>query len=305
MKIKVDFVWFGITGRYGIWKDGLWAAMQILEKEFDVEYKEPTADIRPDAVVLLWEAPCTINHPENGIWYKRICDLPNKKALLFAGGPLKQEWMWQFDHVFVESAINAEECDVQGVKHSTAFGINSDIFKPMEVEKIYDVAVFGTCASWKRQGMIGKAIKNKMVVAGRGQESDPQPFIDCTESGCKMFNELQPHKLNELLAQSHCIVNGADFWGGGQRVTLEAMSAGIPVICMSDSPKNIEYVEESGFGLVCEPNEEAIKNAVNSIKEMNLQPSIGRKYVESKWTPQHYADSLSVVIKELCLKSQS
>jgi len=305
MKIKVDFVWFGITGRYGIWKDGLWAAMQILEKEFDVEYKEPTADIRPDAVVLLWEAPCTINHPENGIWYKRICDLPNKKALLFAGGPLKQEWMWQFDHVFVESAINAEECDVQGVKHSTAFGINSDIFKPMEVEKIYDGIHHGTCASWKRQWLVGEAVGNKGLIVGRGQETDPFPFDRCKELGCTVLPETDPTELVVLMNQSHTCLQTSDYWGGGQRCTLEAMACGIPPVVMMDSPKNREYIEESGFGIVCEPDAQSIKNAVNELKTNPPNPQVGRDYIESKWTPQHYADSLSVVIKELCPKSQS
>ena len=48
--------------------------------------------------------------------------------------------------------------------------------------------------------------------------------------------------------------------------TLEAMACGVPVVCMEDSPKNREYVEESGFGKVVYPNKEEIKRAVEEIK---------------------------------------
>ncbi len=290
--VKLSFIWFGIKGRYGIWEDGLWGAMKLLESEYDVTYHEPTDDIDPDSIVLFWEALCTCVSKDKEM-FERVRNLPNKKALLFAGGPIRQEWLNGFDHYFWESKIDGDEFERMGTSNSCAFGINEKVFYPQKQPKVFDVSVFGTCASWKRQGMIGKAIGNRLVVAGRNQETDPQPFIDCRNAGSLVFDELHPKALNTLVNASHCVVNGAEKMGGGQRVTLEAMSAGIPVICMSDSPKNREYVEESGFGLVVDPNVDDIRTAVERIKDMRLDPGIGRSYIESKWSSVKYAEYLN------------
>lgn len=112
--MKISFVWQGIDGRYGHWKDGLWRAMKRLEEKYEVTYHEPTEEIPEDSIVLYWEAPCTINSKDADN-YKRIMNLPNKKILLFAGGPLKKEWVDKFDLVCVESDINAKECEQQGI----------------------------------------------------------------------------------------------------------------------------------------------------------------------------------------------
>ena len=80
-------------------------------------------------------------------------------------------------------------------------------------------------------------------------------------------------------------------------MTLEAMACNVPPIVMSDSPKNVEYVEESGYGLVVDPNPEAIRDAIDRLKP--VKEHSGRKYIESKWTIQHYADALIKGIKEI------
>ncbi len=302
-KVKITFLWYGITGRYGIWKDGLYAAMKLLEKDYDVTYQEPTEPVDPKAIVLLWEAACTSQSRENGWWYQAVQALPNKKILLFAGGPIQKEWLAGFDHVCVESKINADEMEALGVPYSTAFGINSDIFVPMDLEKTYDGIHHGTCASWKRQWLVGETLKDKALIVGRGQESDPTPFERCRKAGATVLDEKDPEDLVILMNSSLACVQTSDFWGGGQRCTLEAMACGIPPVVMTDSPKNREYVEESGFGIVTEPDNASILAAVESLKASPADPSKGRKYVESKWTPRHYADNLRKAIKSVTKKN--
>lgn len=290
MKDKVAFIWQGINGRYGQWKDGLWLAMQHLEKEYDVTYHDIDEDIPGDAIVLYWEAPCTINgqYSEN---YRRIMNLPNKKILLFAGGLLKKEWVTGFDMLCVESAINAKECEEQGIPYLTAFGINEEVMKPLKRVKKYDGIHHGTCASWKRQWLVGEALGDKGLVVGRYQESDPMPFDECRKYGTKIMDEQTPESICELLNESVSCLQTSDYWGGGQRCTLEAMACNIPVIVMEDSPKNREYVQESGFGLIVNPSKEAIINAVREVKTRQWGNK-GREYVLSKWTGKHYADNI-------------
>lgn len=291
--MRIAFVWFGISGRYGVWRDGLWKAMKHIEKEHDVKYFEPSDDIesfKPD-VVLFWEALCTAESKDRDMW-NRVVNLPFKKALLFAGGPIKAEWAKPFDHIFVESKINKDEFDALNIANSTAFGVNEEIMHPIEgIGKFYDGMHHGTCASWKRQWLVGESIGDKGLVVGRFQDSDPYPFNRCKELGTEVLDEKEPDIICELLNQSHCVLQTSDYWGGGQRCTLEAMACNVPVICMSDSPKNREYVEESGFGIVVDPDPVQIRNAVEEVKKWP-KSNRGREYIMSKWTSRHYADNL-------------
>lgn len=288
---SLAFIWQGITERKDHWRDGLWGAMQTLEKEYDVTYHEPTDEIPDDSFVFYWEAPCTINgqYAEN---YKRVHNLPNKKALLFAGGPLKQEWVANFDVLAVESRINEEECKQMGIPFERAFGINTDIFKPTKVEKKWLGVAHGTCASWKRQWLLCEALGEDAMVFGAYQQSDPRPFDDCKKCNSEVIEEVDYKTANKLLNQAHVSVNCADFWGGGQRATLEAMACDIPVVVMKDSPKNIEFVEEAGIGEIVDPQPERIQEAVERLKGK----SGGRDYVMSKWTHKHYAKALRGII---------
>lgn len=289
-KKHICLIWQGITGRYGIWKDGLWRAMKYLEERYDVTYHEPLDEIPSDAIVLYWEAPCCINGKDSHN-YKRIQSLPNKKALLFAGGPIRREWLDGFDHVFVESKINADELDALGISHSTAFGINEEVFVPKNLAKKYAGIHHGTCASWKRQWLLGEALGKEACVVGRYQETDPRPFDDCKKLGATVLPEKQPEEVCDLLNESYVCVQTSDKWGGGQRCTLEAMACNIPVVCMTDSPKNREYVEESGCGMVTEPNAKDIQRATIIARSTDWGTK-GRDYIMSKWTAKHYADNL-------------
>ena len=226
-------------------------------------------------------------------------NLPNKKVLLFAGGPLKKEWVTGFDHVCVESKINAEECEAQGIPYTTAFGINEEIFHPMETSKLFWGIHAGTCASWKRQWLVGEALGPNGLVVGRNQASDPHPFDECRRLGTQVWDERLPEELAELVNMSYTCVQTSNYWGGGQRCTLEAMACDIWPIVMNDSPKNMEFVEESGFGSIVTPSAPHIRREVEEVVKSPDRKG-GREYVLSKWTMKHYADNLKKVIETLC-----
>ncbi len=288
--MKLAFVWQGISGRYGMWQDGLYAAMKRIEKEHTVRYIEPWEEVFPDEIVLYWEAACTYES-KDGANYRRIQDLPNRKALLFAGGPIHPEWLDNFDHIFVEGEFNLKEMQELGVSTSIAFGVNEEIFYPRKEQKVFDGAMQATFAGWKRQPLFAEALGTRGVLCGRYQKEDPYPWEYSGDS--IRLPELPAEAVARLLAASHTVVNTAEYWGGGQRCTLEAMACGIPVIVMNDSPKNIEYVAESGAGLVCECNYANIRQAVEQVKAWtDEEKARGVAYVQSKWTSKHYADNL-------------
>lgn len=284
--MRIAFFWQGVSGRYGFWKDGLYSAMKHIEEKHEVRYIEPWEEVMPDEIVLYWESACTING-KDGENYKRIQQLPNKKALLFAGGPVQKEWFFNFDHVFVEGEFNKQELYALDISCSIAFGVNEEIFFPEKQQKTIDGFMQATFAGWKRQGLFAEALGNKGVLCGRYQEEDQAAWLD-SERAFRL-PELPAEAVSKLINASHTVVNTSAYWGGGQRCTLEAMACNVPVIVMSDSPKNVEFVAESGAGIVCDPNADSIRNAMEQVKGKDM---VGRDYIMSKWTSKHYADNL-------------
>jgi glycosyltransferase involved in cell wall biosynthesis len=294
-KLNIGFVWQGVSEPLvrEHWKDGLYVAMKEVEKYHNVSYLEPWDNFDGLDLLLYWEAPVSFCGG-NSSHYQRVKNYPIKKVLLFAGGQIRPEWIEGFDHICVESQINCAELCELGFPHSTAFGINDVMFKPLPLPKSWDGIHHGTFADWKRQRLVGEALKDKAVLAGRRQDSDTHDYNECVRFGAYIVPEQTYEEVNKLINLSHTMVQTANMWGGGQRATLEAMACGVPVICMSDSPKNREYVEESGFGLVVEPTVQAIRDAVSHIKNNpnDFPSSRGIDYVKSKWTSKHYADSI-------------
>lgn len=304
-KLKISFLWQGIgEGRiYGHWGDGLRAAMQLIEKQHTVCYLEPWDEVPEDTdIILYWEAPVTFCGKDS-INYKRVQAMSKPKILLFAGGQVKEEWCDGFDLFLVESRINEQDFEAIGKPWMRAFGVDTTVMKPEKQPKVFDAVFPATCAGWKRQGLFSRALKDKGAICGRFQESDPVGFLNARENGTLVFPELPYPAVNALYNAAWCCVNTSSEWGGGQRTTLEAMAAGIPVIVMKDSVKNREYVEESGAGLVVEPDELQIRNAIEEIKKWTPeQRRKGRTYVESKWTHEHYAKAILEGINKVLSK---
>lgn len=292
--MRIAFIWQGFDGRYKYhWRDGLYAAMKLLEEEHEVKYFDfpltGMSEFNPD-VVLYWESPVTNRGRDAENWFS-VCALPYKKALLFAGGPLKAMDVRDFDLVFVESQINEEDCDREGIPYKRAFGVNTGIFKPLpKSPKKYDAFMQATFAEWKRHTLFADAVGATGAVAGRKQEHDLNGYERCVKRGVTIFEEQPAEEVNKLINESYCVLNTAEYWGGGQRCTLEAMAAGVPVIVMSDSPKNREFVEESKCGFVVEPDVESIRKAVAESKTYDATPGI--EYVRKYWSEYEYRDAL-------------
>lgn len=291
--MKISLIWQGLNGRYGQWQDGLYAALKLIEQEhtvayFDVDQLDKLKEFNPD-VVLYWEAPCTLKG-KDADKYRAVMNLPYKKALLFAGGPVERETCKGFDLYFVESKINEEEFEALGLPWKRAFGVNDQVFKPDKQPKVFDGMLQATCASWKRQWLLAEAFRDRALLCGRFQETDPQPFIRSREFGALVLPELPAEAVASLINASKAVVNTSEFWGGGQRATIESLACGTPAIVMNDSPKNREFIEESGAGIVCDPNPNAIREALTKLTPEMSQKGID--YIKSKYTSRHYADAI-------------
>jgi len=284
--MRIAFIWSGVSFRYGKrFKDGLWAALEILKESHTIGRFEPdnTAGIigfKPD-VLLFWGA---FIDQEKG-W---VTQLPYKKAICFAGGPIDAEVSKGFDLYFTESQVTDDAFKNLNLPYFRAFGVNEKLYQPQNLPKKYDAAFWGTFAAWKRPQVFSEAVKDKGVWVGIKQAHEPECYEVCEQDGVETHGELSREETLYYINSSYTALNTAAYWGGGQRMTLEAMSCNVPPIVMADSPKNTEYVLESGVGLVVEPHVEKIQAAILKLKGKQE----GREYILSKWTAAHYAKSL-------------
>lgn len=299
--MKIGFIWInGTKPRLsGQWNDGLAKAMRILSEKHEVTYYDvPNTDWDNEDVLIMWEAPCTAQG-EYADYYNKVRRADKPKILLFAGGPINLLDSVGFDLYLVESELNEKEFEAIGLPWRRAFGVNEEVMRPMQKKKLYNGFMQATFAEWKRHSLFAKALKSLGAVAGRVQENDRQGYYDCKLHNVTIFEELPAEQVAEKINESRTVVNTASYWGGGQRCTLEAMACDVPVIVMNDSPKNMEYVRESGAGVICEPTPEAIQASIDIAREMKPK---GRKYIMSKWTSKHYADAIQSAIDEVCQK---
>lgn len=295
MSRRIAFLWDGVSLHYGKrWLDGLWLAIQHLKKDgFEVRYFEPQDSVNiigynPD-VLLFWGA-----FVEKVT--KEVIKLPYKKLCCFAGGRIDEDNSKGWDLIFVESEINEQELTKLGRPWMRAFGINEELYVPIPLAKKWDAIIYGTFAGWKRHDLFS-CMRERGLAIGIKQEHEKWCYEMCEEYGVTVMDEQPREEVVKYINMSRTALNTAEYWGGGQRMTLEAMACNVPPIVMSDSPKNIEYVKESGYGIVCDPNPVDILAAVEEAKKITKHT--GREYIMSKYTSRHYANQLKLGIESV------
>ncbi len=293
--MRIAFLWDGVSKHYGKrFTDGLYLALKRMEENNTIGYFEPEDEaginkFKPD-VLLYWGALCENKKP-------LVTEYPYNKAICFAGGPIEDNNVDGFDLYFTESEINEKDFERFNKPWMRAFGVNEEIFKPKRRAKRYDAFFWGAFAKWKRHNLFAPSVGNKGIAIGQHQDHEPECYNVCKSWGVKVEEEQGKDRIVEVLNSSYAALNTADFWGGGQRMTLEAMACNVPPIVMSDSPKNREYVEESGYGIICEPDIELIKKAIQDAKK--IKKDNGRDYILSKYSSKHYANALEEGLKKL------
>lgn len=308
MKLSFVWDWPSYDPQTFTWQDGLAAAIKKLSQRHEVQILtcsmngqdytlyhpyfsiQVSTDIRRDValfkpnVILMW-GDCTRPNAAP------LSELNIPMALCFAGGQVDGPTYGYFDHFFVESQSYKERFEALGKSVSTAFGTNTDLFKPIpEQQKVFDACLPATYAGWKRHHLYAEATKGLRSVTAGYIVADEDPIIGWVQkTGSLALPHVDPQVLRYLYAASKtcCITS---FWtGGSQRTVLEAMAMNIPVIAMKDSDKTSEYVYECGQGLVVDPEPEKIRNAILQLRDTEVNT---RDYILDKWSEHKYAQSL-------------
>jgi glycosyltransferase involved in cell wall biosynthesis len=308
MKISFIWDWPSYDPQTFTWQDGLAAAIKILTEKHDVQIltcsmngkdytlyhpyfpiqvstdiKRDVALFKPD-VILCW-GDCTRPnaHP--------LSELNIPMALCFAGGQVDGPTYGYFDHFFVESQSYKDRFEVLGKSVSTAFGTNTDLFKPIpEQHKLFDVCNFSTYAGWKRHHLYAEATKGLTSVTAGYIIAQEDPIIGWVQkTGSLALPHTDAQVLRHLYAASKSCCLTSFSTGGSQRSVLEAMAMNIPLVVMKDSDKTSEYVYEGGEGLVVDPEPEKIRQAILQLRDTEVNT---REFILNKWSEYKYAQAL-------------
>lgn len=242
------------------WRDGLWAALKLLEKDMDIYYwnmaLEPKLPIPIDDFdfVLGWSSfEGEISH--------LMRNLKNPHGLAIGGYTFEPHNINHYDVLFYETEwyANAE------LKHRHkntvhAFGVNTDIFKSnarvtgsyghegytVDRTIVFDYLTIGSFSIWKNQVKILEKEGTRMAV-GYIQEGNMDESFDIISQllayGCGVMGETSPEHLAKIINSSRVVYLPATISGGGERSVLEARACGVKVEVADDNPKLQELLK--------------------------------------------------------------
>lgn len=295
------------------WQDGLSAALRELENRGHIVHRivcgtndsfvpNPLGDIyvrrdivaevnkfQPD-VILHW---ADMTRPNA----RPLSELGIPMAICFAGGePLGENYPF-FQHIFVESVVYKRVFDEADMPCSIAFGTNTDLFRPIEQNKVFDTIFPATFAAWKRHDLYASATRGlKSVACGYMYDTHEQ---ECWQECLRMGTTILPHTSAEVLhylyaASRVCVVTSLSS-GGSQRTVLEAMAMNLPLI-ITDSDK-FDYAQ--GKAYVCEPDAQTIRGYIDAIIDGEGEANT-RDYILQNWSHIQYADALEKGLESIC-----
>ncbi len=232
-----------------IWKDGLWAALNLLEQDFVLDkvnlYNQKPESIEYYDCILGWGA---FGSKVDG-WLKwaKVQSYKGKIGLCIAGNAHRALETNYYDVLFYETDWYKPQIE----NHPNivkAFGVNTDIFHPIDSPKIWDYLTVGAFAYWKRQERMVTLPQGPKFAIGqiqRGNIDESTEIIGTLLSGGVAISDMvAPEVLAKIYNASKIVYIPADINGGGERAVWEAKACGCKVEIEPDNPKLEELVNQ-------------------------------------------------------------
>lgn len=227
-----------------LWRDGLWAAIQLLSQDFDITW----ANLRTEKpllegydFILAWGG--YNSSPDKYLTLRNWADqTPTGLCLGGYAMPYNLPHFNEYDVVFYECDWAKGWLEDLGTntKLVHAFGVNTSIYKPLPMLKVWDYITVGSFSLWKRQLKLLEKEGNKLAI-GQIQKGNLNESLDIAGNlllnGCAVSDMILPEGLALLYNASKACYIPAETMGGGERSVLEARACGIPVEIEPDNPK--------------------------------------------------------------------
>lgn len=250
MKPKLLFVYDMPVWKEKFWMDGLWAALNFLEEDFEIEranIQKPDAVIEDNENFADWDFVLGWGGFNSSV--DKVLQQHNTKKGLCIGGNafparngydiLFYETKWVRDHLQLNMVTD---------KMVHAFGVNTDIFNKIDIPTpiVWDYIGVGAMANWKRWEKMTEKHGMKLVV-GEYQRGNPEESGSITtqllKNNVMVSPMVNPYDLANLYHWSRTLYIPADVNGGGERAILEARACGLEVEVEDDNPKLQELLK--------------------------------------------------------------
>lgn len=247
----------------------------------------------PD-VIIAWGS---LDRPWHQLVHERFPGIP--KVLCFAGGTRNHIAKSYFRVIVCESQVYIDDFTKAGVTATRGFGTNVRVFKPLGLPKTFNAIFPASFCFHKNLELFARSFEGAGLLVGNHNE--PTVVSKVLSFGTPIMSRVSSATLAYLYNLSRVTVVTCGPDGGAQRVVLESMACGVPVVVMSDHDRCVEFVRDSGFGRVCNAIDVDIREAVQSIIDNPPERTIGTSYINSHWTENHYAEALLSACRQAML----
>lgn len=262
------------TEKYNNWQDGFTEAVKLLSDYYDVtwinlEDKKPTSK-ELNSYDFIIAKSCW-----NWIVDKYVRSL---KGLTVARGiciscslpPRNILWAYFYDILWYETFSYEKHINFHpNIIHG--FGVNTNAFKPLDEEKIYDVISIGTLDKFKRLEKIIDISGSKKMVIGAKSRNSAEIEKKLRENNVEIKEYATQYELSRYINQSQLVYIPCELQGGGERAVLEARACGVPVRIEKDNAKLAELTQ----GFVWDPQYYymQLRKGVESVFKRNVYAS--------------------------------
>lgn len=231
------------------WRDGLWAAIKLLEKKFQVTWhniqsKKPFYGNKYDFILGWGGFGSLVDRAITDS--SRVHRTPMGLCLGGYGYPPRDDSPYSvvfYETPWSEHWLRDRYNEIRAVltpRLVHAFGINTEIYNPAESPLIWDYISVGAFANWKRHEKITEKEGSKLVV-GQIQKGNIQESLaiigNLLPAGVTVGDTVTPVTLAKLYRASRICYIPAEVMGGGERSLLESLHCGCEVEIEKDNPK--------------------------------------------------------------------
>lgn len=266
--MKIAFVWYfdKASSIFNNWRDGLRAAIEIIQKDHDVDwYLDKQLPVPGDHDFLLFWSSSQEDY------FSKLMDYPCEKGLCLTTNPHNPDNLRHMNAIYCESDVVYEQVRALGLRAIKAFGTDTDFFTPDKTTK-KDIEIFypATFSPWKRQDEIAH-YGNQLTCIGTVQPDGHAQYEACKKAGVNIkVGYFKVEDILEHYQRAKKVIIPAVH--GSERTVLEAMSCDIlpEVLHPVENPKTYSFIDEFKKSGLKSPRKFVVKNYSHEIYAKNL-----------------------------------
>lgn len=216
--------------------DGLHAALRLLEDSYDITWCHVDNPVFVDYDFVLAQGSFSSKV------HQVAQELPGKKGLLIAGtaDPNNES---EYEVIWYENEWYKPKLSHSNIYHG--FGVNTDVFKPLQLPKLWDFISVGSFSLWKRHNKIINKDGLRLVIGQIQQNNLTESMLiiaELLQAGVMVSDMVTSKELAAIYNLANTVFIPAQINGGGERAVLEARACGVKVDVEDDNPKLQEYL---------------------------------------------------------------